>query len=207
MIIQFDYLKFKDVVHLIAERCPQDKLGRVKLHKTLYFADMFSYVGSGRPLTGAVYRRQPRGPMAVALNRALSDLQRDGALEVRREEFFGFDKDVFEVRSAAPRSRLTAEEICFLDEIIRFTCHENSAQSISEISHTAAWEAVPNGSIMPYSQAYLMFASDDTSDAEEWAAQQEHEVEAGAGGWLEPEAVAAFRARVLAGRSTSPAPR
>ncbi|MGL6043997.1 MAG: type II toxin-antitoxin system antitoxin SocA domain-containing protein, partial [Sandaracinobacteroides sp.] len=82
MEIQFDYLKFKDAVHYIAHRCPASKLGRVKMHKTLYFSDMLSYVASGKPLTGATYRRQPKGPMAVELGRAINELKADGAIEV-----------------------------------------------------------------------------------------------------------------------------
>lgn len=204
--VQFDYLKFRDVVHQIAERCPEDRLGRVKLHKTLYFADMFSYVATGRPLTGAEYRRQPRGPMATSLPRALKDLIAEGALVLRRENYFGFEKDVFGVGEPAPRHRLSDAEVALLDEVIKFTCLDNNARTISEISHTRAWESVASGEIMPYRQAYLMFASSDEDD-DEALTRQELESEAGTTGWMGPDAVRAFRARLQLGSGTLPVSR
>lgn len=202
MTVQFDYLKFRDLVHLIAERCPGDRLGRVKLHKTLYFADMFAYVGTGKALTGAEYRRQPKGPMATALTRALRDLQRDGSIKIRREDYFGFQKDRFDVERPADRSRLTDAEIALVDEIIRFTCYENDARSISELSHTPAWDNVPTGEVMPYHQAYLMFASTDDDDDEELD-RQDADIEALTTRYLDPAAVGNLRARLQSGRSGS----
>ena len=200
--VQFDYLKFRDVVHVIAERCPIDQLGRVKLHKTLYFADMFTYVATGAALTGAVYRKQPRGPMAAPLGRALSDLVSGGALVVERSNYFGFEKDSFRVLKPADRSRLSDQELALLDEIIDFTCRDNSAKTISEISHTPAWDAVAPGEIMQYRMAHLMFATDDLDDASVWAAEEEQKIEDGAAKFLEPAAVRDFRARLLSRRST-----
>jgi hypothetical protein len=49
--VQFDRAKFKDTVHYICGKCPADELGKVKLHKTLYFADMIHFVDTGTPLT------------------------------------------------------------------------------------------------------------------------------------------------------------
>jgi hypothetical protein len=196
--VQFDYMKFRDVVHVIAERCPQDRLGRVKLHKTLYFSDMFSYVATGKPLTGAEYRKQPRGPMASSLARALKELVANGALVLRRENYFGFEKDVFDVAEPAPRNRLTDAEVALLDEVIKFTCLDNNARAISEFSHTRAWESATVGEVMPYRQAFLMFSSSDDDD-DEALTRQELESEARTTGWMGPDAVRAFRARLRPG--------
>lgn len=38
--VQFDREKFLDVIHLICDRIDAAELGRVKLHKALYFSDM-----------------------------------------------------------------------------------------------------------------------------------------------------------------------
>ena len=203
MTVQFDYLKFRDVVHVIAERCPSDRLGRVKLHKTLYFADMFSYVGTGKALTGAEYRRQPKGPMATALGRALRDLEREGLVRVIREDYFGFQKDRFVVEKPANRSRLSPHELALLEEVIQFTCLDNSARSISELSHTPAWDSVETGGVMPYSRAHLMFASTDYDDVTAWAEAEEQKGEAGSERYLDPAAVRAFRSRILPGRGSA----
>ena len=200
MSMQFDYLKFKDTVHYIAHRCKGDELGRVKLHKSLYFADMIRFVASGLPLTGATYRKQPRGPMAVELGRALADLQAEGRISVESQPYFGFLKDVFRSRCDPDLARLSADEMALIDDIVAFTCRENSARSISELSHTAAWDAAENGRVMPYHQAYLMFGSDDYEDAADWAANEEALIETSSPRWLDHEAVRNFRGRIFSGR-------
>ncbi|MBV8971594.1 MAG: hypothetical protein JO290_04810, partial [Sphingomonadaceae bacterium] len=117
----------------------------------------------------------------------------------------GFLKDRFVVERPADLTRLSPQEIKLVDEIIQFTCIENTARSISEISHTRAWESVPPGEVMPYRQAHLMFASTDYEDVEAWAEAEEAKGEAGTGRYLDPEAIRAFRARLLPGRGAAPA--
>jgi len=202
--VQFDYMKFKEAVHVIAHLCDSEALGRVKLHKTLYFADMIQYVATGQPLTGATYRRQPKGPMASELGRALADLQREGALEISQQPYFGFWKDSFRSLRSPALYRFTESELALLEDVISFTCKGNSAKSISEISHTAAWEAAGNGEVVPYSQAILMFDSDDYDDAAEWALAEEKKLASGTAQLLGPEAVVDFRARLLGRRSAGP---
>ena len=60
--VQFDREKFLEAVHYICTHCDPRELGRVKLHKILYFADMLHYVGYGRPLTGEEYQKQNSAP-------------------------------------------------------------------------------------------------------------------------------------------------
>src|SRR6266849_9373459 len=60
--IQFDRAKLLDVVHYVCAKVPVPELGRVKLHKNLYFADMLHFAATGRPLTGVEYQKQPFGP-------------------------------------------------------------------------------------------------------------------------------------------------
>ena len=69
--IQFDRRKLLSVVHCICATGPVEELGRVKLHKILYFADMLHYAARGQPLTGVEYQKQPFGPAARHLTWAL----------------------------------------------------------------------------------------------------------------------------------------
>jgi hypothetical protein len=82
--IQFDRAKFLDVVHYVCAKTPVEELGRVRLHRILYLADMLHFTASGRPLTGADYQKQPFGPAARHLAWALETLQDNGSLDVRQ---------------------------------------------------------------------------------------------------------------------------
>ncbi|MGO4836011.1 Panacea domain-containing protein, partial [Rhizobiaceae sp. 2RAB30] len=54
------------VLHVISS-CKPDRLGAVKLHKVLYYSDMLSYLDTGKPVTGAEYRKRPFGPTCDAV--------------------------------------------------------------------------------------------------------------------------------------------
>jgi hypothetical protein len=90
--VQFDRAKLKHAVHYICARCPVDELGKVRLHKMLYFADMLHFIGTGTPLTGVQYQKQKLGPIARHLNWAIDELIREGRLRVERRDYFGFEK-------------------------------------------------------------------------------------------------------------------
>src|SRR5258707_10432303 len=68
---QFDRQKFKTIIHYIVSRCPPDSVGRTKLHKAGFYADMLSYLQLGRPMTGETYLKQQHGPTAFSLQPSL----------------------------------------------------------------------------------------------------------------------------------------
>lgn len=174
---QFDAAKFKELVLYICAKCDPSKLGAVKLHKVLYYADMLRYVETGQPITGAVYRKRPLGPTADALLRAISDLQRDGALDVNSVSFFGFQKKEFRAKRKPDLEKFSASEVSFVDEVIAFVCEENTAKEISELSHSLAWEAVGFGEVMPYYSAFLMFKEQVPEEAFNLGSEEIAEVE------------------------------
>src|SRR5579872_3916095 len=92
---QLDREKLKEAVLLIASICPPDELGNVKLHKTLYFSDMLHFLSEARPITGVDYLKQKFGPVARHLTQALSQLQKEGKLEVREDDYFGLPKKTY----------------------------------------------------------------------------------------------------------------
>ena len=171
----------------------------MKLHKALYFSDMLTYVRDGRPLTGAAYRKRPFGPTCEPLRRALLELEREGRLEVRRELYFGFEKKVFVPIGATVDTALSADDRALVDAVVDFVCMGNTAKSISEISHTPAWDLVEFGEIMPYVSAFHIFPMEVSEDALAWADQQGESLETArsVGNPLELEEYAAFRDRVL----------
>jgi uncharacterized phage-associated protein len=153
--IQFDRSKLLSVVHYICATVPVEELGRVKLHKILYFADMLHYAARGQPLTGVEYQKQPFGPAARHLKWALQTLEDRGQLTVSRRDYFGFPKDDFlSLREPDPES-LTGYERELLGEVADFV-RLRSARQISEFSHNDAWSAVSMGERIPYYTAYSL---------------------------------------------------
>lgn len=165
---QFDRQKFLAVVHHICARQKPSDLGRVKLHKALYFADMLHFLEFGRPLTGVDYIKQQFGPAARHLTWAIRELRNKGRLQVTERQFFGLPKTDFVAIAGSDLHPLSEHERHLLDEVSDFVC-AHKAKEISEISHNAAWEAVDYGEIIPYYSAYALVPSEVTDEDVAWA--------------------------------------
>ena len=169
--IQFDRAKLSEVVHYVCARIPAPELGRVKLHKILYYADMLHFASTGRPLTGVDYQKQPFGPVARHLSWALGSLVQAGKLEVKRRDYFGFAKYDFIALKAPDASRLSALERQLIDDVSDFVC-ARSAREISELSHNAAWECVGVGERIPYFTAFDLQPVEISDEDVEWGASE-----------------------------------
>ncbi|MCH8168861.1 MAG: SocA family protein [Proteobacteria bacterium] len=172
---QFDRNKFLDVVHYIAGSCRPEELGRVKLHKILYFADMHCFLAFGKPLTGENYIKQKFGPTARHLQSALRELEQDGRVQVSERSYHGYPKQDFIAQKSLNQSALPAEEIKLLDDVIDFVC-ARTAREISELSHNEAWRLAEMGESIPYFMAYSFVPTEITDDDREWARQETERV-------------------------------
>lgn len=162
-----------DVIFHVINACAEADLGAVKLNKVLYFADMWHYMQSRKPLTGITYRRRPHGPTSNDLFRRLKQLEKENKISVQKVDYFGYSKTVYKSRRNAPTHMLNEDQIAFLDEVIDFVCRKNSAKTISELSHTRAWESVEYGEVIPYRSASMMFAQEISDETLEWAQSPE----------------------------------
>mgnify|MGYP001273117938 FL=1 len=161
---QFSREKLAEAVHYVCANTPSDQLGNVKLHKILYFSDMFTYLELGQPITGVEYIKQKFGPTARHLAATVASLETSGILKVSREEYFGYWKKSYTCRTGYVRSALSEKETAVLDKFIA-TVASLSATEVSEISHDAAWESVPFGEVIPYSSIFRVIAPEiDESD-------------------------------------------
>lgn len=175
---QFDRAKLKEAILLIAASCPPDELGNVKLHKTLYFSDMLHYLREGRPLTGDDYLKQKFGPVARHLTASLKALQLEGKLEVREEDYFGLHKKSYVPTRPYSPSILNSDERALVLEVLDFV-RGKSAKEISEFSHSAPWEVVEIGEVIPYHAALRLVPDEMEEEDREWAiaAAREHAAE------------------------------
>lgn len=200
--IQFDRAKFKEAVFHICASCDAQNLGAVKLNKVLYLADMIRFAVEGRPITGATYRKRPYGPTTDALLPTLRELQRDGALKIEAGDYFGYQKTNYLPQRESHPTRLTSEELDWLNEAVDFVCHGNTAKTISEFTHNRAWEVVESGAVIPYHNAFYFFPTVPSLETIEWGMRQAAEIEDQATGkqGLEYSTPAAFRERLAKAR-------
>ena len=72
----------------------------------------------------------------------------------------------------APVARLDIEVRVLLDETIDFVCKNNTARSISELSHTRAWEVASMGEVMPYHSAMNIVPVEVEPSDVDWAIEE-----------------------------------
>ncbi|MBL8903898.1 MAG: SocA family protein [Rhizobiales bacterium] len=175
--MSFDKEKLKAVILHVCAKCDPSNLGAIKLHKVLYFSDMLRYANVGDSITGSTYRKRPLGPTCEQLLGTLSELQRVGALEITRVNYFGYLKKQFSAKVKPDTNRLSADELALLDEVIEFVCDANSAKTISEFSHNRAWDMVEFGDIIEYKSVFQIFPIEVSEKSKEWAASEVKQLE------------------------------
>ena len=175
---QLDREKMKEAILLIASECPPERLGNVKLHKALYFADMLTFLHVGCPLTGDEYLKQKFGPTARHLSIVVNELEREGRIKVSTEEYYGMFKKNYVPTGDVKITRLSEIEIKLLKDMSEFVCGY-SAKEVSEFSHNAAWEMMDPGEVIPYFTALQLVPEEITDSDRQWALEsaREHAVE------------------------------
>lgn len=195
----FDRDKLEAAILYTCGKCEPSRLGAVKLHKVLYFADMLRYADTGFSITGSTYKKRPLGPTCEQLLPILSGLNRTGAVEIQTVDYFGYAKKQYVAKVPMETNRLSADELQLLDEVIEFVCHSNSAKTISEYSHNRAWELAEFGEELKYNSVFLIFPSEMSSETMDWAETEVKRIaaERPKEGALDRPVFGLLRARVL----------
>ena len=168
--------KLEDAIRLIISQCEPHELGQVKLHKALYYADMLTYLKCGKAITGATYRKRPFGPTCDAMLPALAELEAKGDIEVKKVNYFGYEKKEFTQLAPTNMTILDEEEISTLRYVTDFVCKSNTASTISDFPHDIVWESVEMGQDIPYTLALNWIPTSEDEEAKIWAKK---EIEAG----------------------------
>jgi hypothetical protein len=167
--MDFNRERFKMLVHYVCWRYKDNtsKLGSTKLNKTLWLADFTRYYFSGSSITGARYVKQKFGPVPKAIMPVLRELEEEGAVFAKEVDFHGKTKTEFIVKKE-PHITFSSEEMATIERCVTFVCEENTAQSISDLSHDRVWHAADDGEDIPYFTVFAV-AGDLTDDDREWA--------------------------------------
>lgn len=152
----FDKEKFKALVLYIIWRAGHRVgFGAAKLNKVLWFSDARAYMLHGKPITGATYIREKRGPVPKEVMPVRAELEREGSIEIRQEPYYNHEITQFTAHAPPDISRFTPEELQIIDWWIRHIDEDHTANSISELSHDYMWEIAGMGEEIPL---YAVFA-------------------------------------------------
>lgn len=166
-------VKLGAAIHYICRKMANqpDKLGAVKLHKTLWFADVHSYRSTGQTITGGTFIRHQFGPFLKELDQAVADLERADLITVRMVDFREVGKREFIGRGEPDVSLLNERERKWLDQFAEQVCEDHTAGSVSERTHTRLWESAAMFEEIPIAAAAVQFVKPVPS-AVAWAAEE-----------------------------------
>jgi uncharacterized phage-associated protein len=151
-----DSYKFNQLVLYIAKRSEDDpRFGAVKLNKLLYYMDTRSYLELGKPITGAVYRHLPAGPVPYDIMEAKRQLVDAGHARIEWQPYFNYRQERLVALQCAEISWLSEHERQIVDEVFDQLWEYNGTE-LSNISHREwGWQLTGNYENIPYELAWL----------------------------------------------------
>jgi uncharacterized phage-associated protein len=155
MAVTYDADRFREAVAYIAWKMKDDpSFGRVKLAKTLFYADFEWYAGEGEPLTGATYHHWPYGPFPPILYEVEAELERAGHAKRLHPEFEGNEARLIATHPPeAPHLEDWHKQ--FLDLKMREVA-EHPTWKVSDLSHEhPAWRFTAPKEEIPYAAALV----------------------------------------------------
>jgi hypothetical protein len=169
---RLDMNKLTALVHYICYKCPDPTtLGAVKLNKIVWYSDVLSYVGGGKPITGETYIKRQFGPVPKHIQKVLERLKNSGDIVVREADFHDFSKREFIATTKPDISMFAPEEISTIDHVISIISHKHTASSISMKTHDAIWELAEIGEEIPIYGVLASRLGEITEDDVKWAKQ------------------------------------
>lgn len=161
--------KFEALVHYVCASADGDQLGATKLNKILWLSDVLWYLNEGDSLTGERYVKRQFGPVPAHILATLESLVADLKLSIHDEQNFGYTFRRY-ISLAEPNTEgFKANEISFVDSVIRIVCEDHTAKSISAASHDQAWEIAKIGEEIPYEAIFISAQGELNGKDMEWA--------------------------------------
>lgn len=165
-----DMNKLEALVHYVCYKSHDPAaLGAVKLNKILWYADVLTYVGKGKPITGETYIKRQFGPVPKHIQKVIKRLEDRGDIVVREVEYHEYPKREFIAMTKPDLAIFTPEEVSTIDYVIDIITHKHTAQSISMKSHDAIWELAEIGEEIPIYSVLAAKLGEVTEDDVKWA--------------------------------------
>lgn len=163
--------KFKAMVHYIVAACedPQ-RLGAVRLNKICWFTDTITYRLTGSSMTGETYVKRKHGPVPKSIMATIRELENEQKIHVRDHQILpSRTMRMFVALADAPEGAFDPKEKSILDFVISRVCDHHTANSISELSHDAIWDAANDGEEIPMYATLVSEPAELTAAVTHWA--------------------------------------
>jgi len=160
--------RLTNLVHHISTLCPPDRLGRTRLAKILWLADVEYYRLTGRTITGSDdYRKDEYGPRHRYLYDAIDILLRGGHVVQRAAPTpVGVRQELIPlVRPDV--SAFSAEEIAVVDRVAAAVINL-SAKDASDLTHDELWDSANYNERIPVAAAAPILG-ETTPEIAQWA--------------------------------------
>lgn len=169
-----DLVRLANAAHYVIARTDPSKLGRVKLHKTLWYADLEHYRRHAASLTGLdYYTRMPQGPMSKDITRAVRLLKSEGKIAERPVKVIDYTRHELIWLTAPDISRFNAEQIDILNRMMEMVV-PLTADEVSQLTHRdSLWKGLPDDTPMPIGAASVV-AGTLTQKHLQWAMTATH---------------------------------
>lgn len=147
--------KFKEVLlYVLGKVGAKPNIGETALYKLLYFIDFDFYEKFEAQLTGARYMKNHFGPTPVEFKEIVENMEQKGELERVKSRYFQYDQKKYLPRRDPDLSKLSAQEIKHIDEVLARLSDKN-ANELSDYSHTdIPWRVHKPGEIISYESVF-----------------------------------------------------
>lgn len=156
--VRYDPDRFRELVVYIAANFGDDPpLGDVKLNKILHFSDFIAYNRLGHAITGARYKKEKKGPIAVPLKPAREQLEDEDAVEVEHKWWPNLaNPQTITHALRAPADLFAPDELEIVDRVMA-ALRRTTADEVSELSHrrSPGWVLSEMSEDIPYETALI----------------------------------------------------
>ena len=145
------------VAHYIIDNTGSSELGKTKLCKMMWFADLLQYRRCGKTVTGqSEYVRMPKGPVPQDMFPILDELIAGGTVFSQKVMLpNGYVRHELIALEAADHDQFEPAELHAIQKAIA-TIAPLTAEQASESTHDALWDSLFNGEPMSVAAASIV---------------------------------------------------
>lgn len=151
---EFQLERMAEIILFFVSYPEMHALGKTKLMKLLYYADFDHMERTEQPITGAVYRKLPQGPVPDEADFVLDLLEATGQLHVDRILLGRYDKFAYKALVEPKLTSLNDDQ----RETVRQVAHNWKYYGLNEIvdatHNEAPWLSVEELEPIPYDLAF-----------------------------------------------------
>ncbi|MBI1258411.1 MAG: DUF4065 domain-containing protein [Chloroflexi bacterium] len=159
------------ILHITKASRFDEKFGKTKLVKILYFSDFTSFRLTGKPITGSKYVKLPSGPMPDDFNSLLAEMGAERDIHVDKQLIPGYSHP--QIRVVALREPnykiFSAQDIAYVDDIIR-SFWNSSGTDTADLTHGEVFKLLNPLEAIPYEASIISYeevTQEDIASAQE----------------------------------------